>query len=370
MDFQIVEVSLVEGAPGAIRHVLEAIRRIDISHALITDGNDDLVFSLDDLVPRFTDSRTDSKQALYVALHPDCTHEGAIEPDSQLVSEDIIGYAYVYYPLADNLQTAHTNLKVDPDWEELGIGLALLNVVEKAAGNQNRSIFQTWFWGQISTEDDALRPPDGPWALEPDRPARFALAAGYSLEQVERHSIQRLDEFTPEPASVPGYRFVTFHDHTPEELLDAIVSLNVAMSIDAPSGGLSQEASVWTRELVIENDQTRYAVRQGISTVVLSEDGEPAGFTELMWDPNNSAPVFQNNTLVVKKHRGHGLAIALKQLNAKAAKERWPLTQRIHTWNAAENDFMWSINERLGYETAGAEGVWQKIVSRYPGSAG
>ena len=141
VDFQIVEVSLVEGAPGAIRHVLEAIRRIDISHALITDGNDDLVFSLDDLVPRFTDSRTDSKQALYVALHPDCTHEGAIEPDSQLVSEDIIGYAYVYYPLADNLQTAHTNLKVDPDWEELGIGLALLNVVEKAAGNQNRSIF-------------------------------------------------------------------------------------------------------------------------------------------------------------------------------------------------------------------------------------
>ena len=363
MDLQIVEVSLVDGAPGAIRRALDAVKRIDASHALISDGNDDCVFSLDDLVTRFTASRSDVKQILFIALRPGSQPMDMVEPESSLLSEDIVGYAHSALSLIDNLHKVDITLLVDPAWEGRGIGSALLETAEKAALELNRNIFQTWSRGQISTEEESLHATEGPWALHPDRSARFALAAGYSLEQVERHSIQRLDAFTPAQVAIPGYKFVTFHDHTPDELLGTLSQLNIAMSTDAPSGGLSLEASCWTPELVIQNDKSRYAVRQGVSTVAFSDDGDPAGFTELMCDPNNPAPIFQNNTLVLSKHRGHGLGYALKQLNAAAAKARWPLARRIHTWNAAENDFMWHINERLGYETASAEGIWQKIVA-------
>ena len=57
----------------------------------------------------------------------------------------------------------------------------------------------------------------------------------------------------------------------------------------------------------------------------------------------------------------HGLGLALKLANLDAVRAAWPDARRIHTWNAGENDAMWRVNEALGFETAGAEALWQKV---------
>jgi len=46
----------------------------------------------------------------------------------------------------------------------------------------------------------------------------------------------------------------------------------------------------------------------------------------------------------------------------KLAAQRWPDVERVHTWNASENDHMWRINESLGYRTAWVDAIWQKLI--------
>lgn len=70
--------------------------------------------------------------------------------------------------------------------------------------------------------------------------------------------------------------------------------------------------------------------------------------------------VEQWNTVVSRPHRGHGLGLALKQANLLLLAERWPQAERVHTWNASENDHMWAINKQLGYRTASIAAGWLK----------
>ena len=74
-------------------------------------------------------------------------------------------------------------------------------------------------------------------------------------------------------------------------------------------------------------------------------------------------------TMVRKSDRGHGLGLALKRANLRTAKRGWPALERVHTWNAGENDHMWRINEQVGYVTMGAEVGWQWVDPDNAGAA-
>jgi len=52
--------------------------------------------------------------------------------------------------------------------------------------------------------------------------------------------------------------------------------------------------------------------------------------------------------------------MAMKTANVAQVQRLVPSVRRVHTWNAGENDYMWAINERLGYRTSGLGGAWQK----------
>ena len=63
----------------------------------------------------------------------------------------------------------------------------------------------------------------------------------------------------------------------------------------------------------------------------------------------HSTDVYQWGTFVHRKHRGHRLGLATKALNLRAVQAVRGDLARVITQNAETNDYMVSINERMGF---------------------
>ncbi len=72
---------------------------------------------------------------------------------------------------------------------------------------------------------------------------------------------------------------------------------------------------------------------------------------------------YQQDTLVLREHRGHGLGATLKAANMLALRTEFPQTRTVRTWNAVENGPMIAVNEALGYRTTAIQREWQKRLA-------
>ena len=295
------------------------------------------------------------------------------DPDDR---STVVGAASCSFTLKDSLTTATLQVVVRPDRRRQGVGSALLAALERVAIAEGRTTLQSWTT-QVGSpapgDPDAIAPSEGSGLIAADRPsARFMLAAGYTLEQVEVHSMLRmpvppevLEPLAEAAAARVGdaYRLISWADRCPDHLLDAFARLRVAM-VDAPSAGMATEAAHWDAQRVREGE-----LRMGEAGVTLLVNvaqhvtsGELAGFTELMQFRERPDSAIQNDTVVVQQHRGHRLGMHLKVANLRLLGQRWPTVRRIHTWNADENDYMRSINIALGFLPESNEGAWQKLA--------
>lgn len=289
----------------------------------------------------------------------------------------VVGAGSCSLTLKDSLTTASLQVVVRPERRRQGIGKALLAAMEHGAIAEGRTTLQSWCTQVGSTNADdphAIAPSEGSGFIAADRAsAQLMLGAGYTLEQVEVHSMLRvpvaaevIDPLAASAAEKVGdaYRLVSWVDRCPDDLVEAFARLRVAM-VDAPSAGMATEAAHWDAQRVREGEQrlkeshltTLTTVAQHVAT------GELAGFTELMRFEERLDSAIQEDTVVVHQHRGHRLGMHLKVANLRLVESHWPNVRRIHTWNADENDYMRSINIALGFRPESNEGAWQKMVS-------
>ncbi len=248
----------------------------------------------------------------------------------------------VLVALPRNGHVAEVDVNVPPSHRGRGIGSALFAYA--------RTIAET---AGVTTITDEINVPDG--ALDQCDGGRFALAHGFASCHTESRlmldlpvrELDALESYALEKAS--GYRVVAFDGLTPPEHLDALARMMTLMQLDVPIGERDYEPISFDADRVLLGDQR--SIDQGygrLKAMVLDQAGEPAAYTLMLVGVDRRYAV-QDDTFVLRAHRGHRLGTLAKVANLRQLAAHHPGVRHVHTWMADENNAMRSINQRFGF---------------------
>jgi hypothetical protein len=91
--------------------------------------------------------------------------------------------------------------------------------------------------------------------------------------------------------------------------------------------------------------------------------GRPAAFTSIAVDDGHGGWAKQQDTGVVREHRGHRLGLLVKLANARWMRESDPSLDKILTWNADSNAHMLAINHTMGFTPLDQWSTWQLVLT-------
>ena len=267
------------------------------------------------------------------------------------------------------------DVDVHPEAEGLGIGTALADTAEDYA----RQLGQTRLIAYAVSppaSGEQLRSPTGFGSVAArNREVRFLLARGYRLEQVERASrfalpgdAERLAALRVEAESAAGgqldaspYIVHQWAGLTPEAWLPDLATLLTRMSTDAPTAGLDEPEDVWSAARVAAAEARAAAGSRATLTSAVEHraTGRLVAFSQLSVPYDRTRPVSQEDTLVLREHRGHRLGMLVKVANLQFLEQQHPGHPSVLTWNAEENRPMLDVNEAAGFVPLGYEGAWR-----------
>jgi GNAT superfamily N-acetyltransferase len=258
---------------------------------------------------------------------------------------ELVGTVALDLPLLDNLHVAYVQVGVLPERRRKRVGATLHETATDFVIGRGRSVVIT----EVHTPVGGLPSPG----------VRFAEAMGYTTAQVNEEKL--VDLFATEPTwqafveevapHHAEYRFMSWTNVLPDELLDGYCALLESFNEEAPIGDLQVEREVWDGKRVRDREALgRKSGRITVGTAAVAPDGSVAGFTEIVIRDVSPQRGFQSGTLVPKAHRGHRLGLALKLINHARVREQFPLCQRLLTGNAGANLHMNAVNDRLGYQ--------------------
>ncbi|MDN4642050.1 GNAT family N-acetyltransferase [Agreia sp. PsM10] len=323
-------------------------------------GSDDFASSAEEDLPSW--HREHEPRQLFVATVPDAREPGR---------PGVVGRGFVESRREDGWPVAWVAVQVLPEYRGRGVGTAVADAVEAAA----REAGATRLLVYVVSPDgpgERLRSPTGSGSVPlGNDEVRFLLGRGYRLEQIERGSrlglpldaddlARRLDD--ARRTSGPDYRLVHWTGGTPRHWREDLAMLLTRMSTDAPSAGLDEPEDVWTVDrLVAQQESDREAPVASLTAAVEHvPSGRLVAFSELSVSDEVTRPVWQEDTLVLREHRGHGLGLLVKLGNLEQLHLERPGHPSVLTFNAEENRHMLAINERLGFVPVGYEGAWRK----------
>ena len=257
----------------------------------------------------------------------------------------MVGNAVLWSFLQDNLEKAALEVCVDVPERRRGVGRALVQRVEQAAKDDDRSLMMVAsilpFEGR---EDHAHR--------------RFAEACGYELSDFEvvRHLAlpvpdDQIQEWIDEAAQHhEGYRIETFTGGVPDDLVASLCVLLGQLAVDSPTGVVDFEEENISPERYAEMVEGTTAMgRIRYETVALTPDRQVVAQTTLVMSLQESTELFQWGTFVHRGHRGHRLGLAVKAVNLRAVQAARDDLTLVTTQNGETNGYMVAINERMGF---------------------
>jgi GNAT superfamily N-acetyltransferase len=278
-----------------------------------------------------------------------------------LVDDDthVVGAGRVFLPLLDNKGLVQFEIAVAPGARRRGHGTALLRAVRDLAAEHGRTLLQTDL-------DRTFEQPAQQWPG-----SAFANARGFrlGLEDVRRDLQLPTDpEYLAEleRRALPhasGYRISTWFGRTPAEDRARMATLMARMSTDAPLGDLTYEPEAWDADRVAEREEHLAALgSEWWTAVAVAPDGTWAGYTQLHRSAHAPERLEQEDTLVLREHRGRRLGLLLKLATLRRAEQQWPEAKFVTTWNAASNGPMIAVNEALGFRAVEASEEWQARI--------
>lgn len=342
----------VEDADAA--DFIEMTRVRNLIYAEI-DGNDDEAHTPAELLPHYADDPDEIRLMWLIR-----------------VGGEIVGRVGVDLPLEEDSTVAFWLIEILRAHHGRGIGSLAYELVERTAREHGRITLQSWAT-HPDASGDHLEPPTGFGSIPRDHAARFYERHGYALGQVERKSAldltvdpDRIDAlFADAETAAAGYRVVQWLLPTPPELAEGYAWAKSRMSTDTPAGTMEFDEEEWDAERIARHDQ-RYL--DGGQTVLVTaaiheESGTVVAFNELVRPAEETAATSQEDTLVLKEHRGHRLGMLVKTAGIRRWREVSPRSPRIITYNAEENRPMLDINEAIGFVPVAYGGAWKKMLS-------
>lgn len=289
------------------------------------------------------------------------------------VGSEIVGRGTYEWQPEGPPRIAFLAVEVLPRHRHAGIGTALLETVESAAAADGRTVFEVWALHGAPGGTTTISPPTGFGAANAERPeVRFLQRHGYALEQIER--ISKLTFPVAEPALqqrfdaaaeyADGYRIESWVGQVPEQWVPDIAYLHSRMVTDAPSAAMEFDEEEWTpARLAKINEQVEAAGDRLLSVAAIEvASGRAVGYSNLVVPGDTGRPAVQEDTLVIREHRGHRLGTLLKIANLQQLQRVSPRTPSVTTYNAEENRPMLDVNEAVGFVPIGSEGAWKKTV--------
>jgi GNAT superfamily N-acetyltransferase len=281
-----------------------------------------------------------------------------------LIADDdgtVAGVAIVELPLTDNLDLAEIAVYVPPARRRRGIGTALVRQIGVDLRQRGRTSWMAMVAGRRCDQPAGTVTPG----------EAFAARLGMTVRQRELQRrlnlpapVDRLADLAAEAAPKHrDYELIRWADACPDDYVDAYCALKTAMVDEMPTGELEMEAERWDVERL--RDYERHQLEQDRSRHVyaaLAPDGSIAGHTELVVPKHDPGVIYQWDTLVLPKHRGHRLGLALKVANLVWTQAAHPDRTSLRTWNAEENDPMVAVNDAMGFEPVEWTSSWQGEV--------
>jgi GNAT superfamily N-acetyltransferase len=269
--------------------------------------------------------------------------------------ERLVGALEVHLPLRDNQHAAMLWLSVLPASRGRGVGSRLLSEGERVAAEHGRNTLMVeteWAEGGVDVAEG------------------FARSHGFVVAQ----TVLRSEQVLPADAralqvavGAPGaedYAFESYVDDMPEHWLDDRAVLQQRMSTDAPADDLDIGEEDWDADrLRASNARARASGRRIVETAARHVPSRRlVAFTTVSVSTGEPHLGYQQDTLVLEEHRGHGLGLRLKAANALLLMDELPDVTAVRTWNAASNEHMLAVNRQLGYTVDGYSREWQKVT--------
>lgn len=287
---------------------------------------------------------------------------------------EVIGRIGVDLPQVEGSRTAFWFLDMLSAHHGLGIGSrAHEEVIEPTARAHGRSILQVWALHREDADAARIDSPAGLGSVPRDHAARFGARNGYALAQVVRRSAfdlrsdrARLERLRADAQTAAhDYRVVQWQVPTPAEFADDYAWMKSRMNTDAPAADLEWDEEPWDAERVARHDEMLVRGEGGRALVTAAQHvptGRLVAFNELTIQSDPAGITSQEDTLVLREHRGHRLGMLVKAAGLLAWSEIAPRSPRVVTYNAEENRPMLSVNEEIGFVPVGYEGAWKKVL--------
>ncbi|QES49843.1 GNAT family N-acetyltransferase [Streptomyces venezuelae] len=242
---------------------------------------------------------------------------------------------------ANDTTAALEELTVRPDARRRGVGTALWERVRaelQAAGR---------------TSVEVMPDLGGPGQA-------FAESLGFTCVLPLAWYVQEVPEPPGPAADAPaGYRWVAWEGVVPDAWAAPAAAAHGAMA-DAPSGETDERVPSWDADRLRAAGQL-ILDRGGrfLTVAAVTAEGEVAAYTELVLPDPAATRALQYDTVVVPRHRGHGLGRAVKRRMLAEVASAYPGLRWIGTTVADENTPMRAVNEALGYRRERAAAVYR-----------
>lgn len=259
-----------------------------------------------------------------------------------------VGTLLYELPLKDDLDSVMTEINVPTAYRRRGLGTALWAWASGQAQADGRTIVQV----EVNVpRGETTRTWPG---------AVFAEKLGFAVGHVEDRLIADLPfdadllvDLEASLADVTGYRTVSWADTCPAEYLQSYADLNTEMSRDVPTGTVTRDVVVHDPERIRTRENRMARSWTTLVSLALAKDGTPVGYTDLYLPRTTPEVVMQDDTLVLRAHRGHRLGTMLKVANLRQLEslpaEDVARRRILQTFTAQDNVPMQKVNARFGF---------------------